>query len=236
MVWALPPHNGRARNHRARRACVLKAAAAYAAVNLAKTFLASAAAAAASASILKQLDTAVAVRRAGHQRESGAAAASLTPARGGYRATSRSGRLLRMKNIMLCLALVLGAGTAQAQYRCVADGKTTYQQAPCSGGQAVNTSGAGRGDPSSPATQQARREVAWAQRQGQIDISVASGQVFIGMTGGEAMKPWGAPHKVNRTVTASGSREQWIYKRPGIGWDQYLYVDNGLVSAVQTSR
>jgi len=53
----------------------------------------------------------------------------------------------------------------------------------------------------------------------------------IGMTQQEAVQTlWGQPESKTRTVTASGSREQWVY-----GEGRYLYFDNGRVSAI-TSR
>src|SRR6516165_6481309 len=45
----------------------------------------------------------------------------------------------------------------------------------------------------------------------------------IGMTAKQVREEtwWGPPDKVNRTVTASGSKEQWVYRYYG-----YLYFDN----------
>ena len=40
---------------------------------------------------------------------------------------------------------------------------------------------------------------------------------------------WGEPNRVNRTVTAGGVSEQWVY--PG----SYLYFRNGRVTAIQSS-
>ena len=39
---------------------------------------------------------------------------------------------------------------------------------------------------------------------------------------------WGKPDHVNRTVTASGVREQWVY--PGY---EYLYFEDGRLVAIQ---
>lgn len=39
---------------------------------------------------------------------------------------------------------------------------------------------------------------------------------------------WGKPYKINRTITASGTHEQWLY-----GSDQYLYFTNGTLTAIQ---
>jgi hypothetical protein len=39
---------------------------------------------------------------------------------------------------------------------------------------------------------------------------------------------WGKPDHVNRTVTASGVREQWVY--PGY---EYLYFEDGRLVAIE---
>lgn len=38
---------------------------------------------------------------------------------------------------------------------------------------------------------------------------------------------WGKPERINRTTTANGVREQWVYSQG------YLYFDNGRLSAIQ---
>jgi len=53
--------------------------------------------------------------------------------------------------------------------------------------------------------------------------------VRIGMTQQEVLdSSWGKPNKVNRTITANGTREQWVYDNGG-----YLYIDNGILTAIQ---
>lgn len=39
---------------------------------------------------------------------------------------------------------------------------------------------------------------------------------------------WGKPSKINRTITRNGTHEQWVY-----GDNNYLYLDNGIVTAIQ---
>ena len=59
-----------------------------------------------------------------------------------------------------------------------------------------------------------------AQRKGQ--------GVRIGMSPQQVLESsWGKPQRVNRTVTSSGTREQWIY---GGG---YIYIQNGAVITIQ---
>lgn len=54
--------------------------------------------------------------------------------------------------------------------------------------------------------------------------------VQIGMTAERAMQSsWGRPARVNRTVTGSTVREQWVYP----GHHNYLYFENGILTSVQ---
>lgn len=41
---------------------------------------------------------------------------------------------------------------------------------------------------------------------------------------------WGHPLRVNTTTTASHTREQWVYA------GGYLYLEDGVVTSIQTSR
>ena len=54
--------------------------------------------------------------------------------------------------------------------------------------------------------------------------------VFMGASAEMVRLAWGAPDEINRTTTAFGIREQWVYG------DQYLYLDNGVLTAIQTTR
>lgn len=57
----------------------------------------------------------------------------------------------------------------------------------------------------------------------------AKGGVRIGMTKEQALASnWGRPSKVNKTINANGTQEQWVY-----GDGNYLYFDNGVLTAVQ---
>lgn len=57
------------------------------------------------------------------------------------------------------------------------------------------------------------------------------GGVAVGMTKAQVYAScWGRPARINETLTAGGRHEQWVF---GGG---YLYLDNGVVTAVQTSH
>ena len=59
---------------------------------------------------------------------------------------------------------------------------------------------------------------------------VIARQVAIGMTPAMVTASWGEPENVNTTITAAGQREQWVYV------SSYVYFEDGVVSAIQTSR
>lgn len=54
----------------------------------------------------------------------------------------------------------------------------------------------------------------------------------IGMTAKQVRTGtnWGEPDKINDTIDASGSFQQWVYG------DEYLYFKNGKLVSIQTSR
>lgn len=56
-----------------------------------------------------------------------------------------------------------------------------------------------------------------------------TGGVFIGMSAEEVRTVgWGRPDSINRTTTARGTREQWVY-----GGRNYLYFEDGFLTTIQ---
>lgn len=55
-------------------------------------------------------------------------------------------------------------------------------------------------------------------------------RVGIGMTAAQVRLSWGAPESINTTTYASGDHDQWVYG------NSYVYLENGIVTAVQTSK
>lgn len=54
----------------------------------------------------------------------------------------------------------------------------------------------------------------------------------IGMTAEQAEQTWWKrPERINRTQTARGTREQWVYSQ-----GRYLYFENGILTAITDSR
>jgi hypothetical protein len=114
-----------------------------------------------------------------------------------------------------------------------ADGRVVYQDAACAGGRSVNLSGAGKSDPSSPQANQWRRIIARQARDERVAAAIAERKIFIGMTADDARQSWGAPSKINTSIGSYGRHEQWVYDR-GRSLTQYVYVQNGLVTSLQT--
>ena len=57
---------------------------------------------------------------------------------------------------------------------------------------------------------------------------VLAGRVRIGMTAAQVRMSWGPPDDINRTITAFGRTEQWVY-----GSGSYVYLRNGQVVSIQ---
>jgi len=57
---------------------------------------------------------------------------------------------------------------------------------------------------------------------------VLEGYIYIGDTKEIVLESWGQPEDINRTTTAYGTTEQWVY---GLGC--YIYFENGKVTAIQ---
>lgn len=120
--------------------------------------------------------------------------------------------------LMLALGGTPSAATAQS-YRCTVDGKVVYQQAPCPGGREIK----GQAAPTPEDSARAK-----------IELAITRRQVLIGMTAREVTRAWGEPDKINRSVSASVVREQWVYRRDRrIGNEQYLYFDDGVLTSAQ---
>ena len=73
----------------------------------------------------------------------------------------------------------------------------------------------------------AKQEAAWKAEAARL---AALPGARIGMSADTVLKKtsWGQPSSVNRTTTAAGTREQWVY-----GGGNYLYFTNGVLTAIQ---
>jgi hypothetical protein len=73
---------------------------------------------------------------------------------------------------------------------------------------------------------QAKQQAAWKAEAARL---AALPGVRIGMSADAVLtkSSWGKPASVNRTTTAYGTREQWVYG------GNYLYFTNGILTAIQ---
>lgn len=121
-----------------------------------------------------------------------------------------------MKLILFAVAMLLSA-TAQAEvYRCVENGKQVFSDVPCSkDAEKLKVSpAAGSGD----------------ETRSWVNNAIAVREVRVGMTDKEVIRSWGKLDRINKSISASGTHEQWVYYR-GSARAQYVYVDNGIVSS-----
>lgn len=119
-----------------------------------------------------------------------------------------------MRVRFLCLLLCAAAGPAAANYyKCVADGyKVRWDGQPCKSDEV---------------------ETEYDSKTKQPVVKGPQKPV-IGMTTAAVRAlplPWGSPDDVNRTVTARGQREQWVYRTGR--WSAYLYFDDGVLTTIQ---
>lgn len=119
-------------------------------------------------------------------------------------------------------ALVLVAATlpAHAQFKCTAaDGTVAFQQAPCAAGASSERLVL----PASAPAPDRPEVIRWA---------LANRRIAVGMTRDELRRVMlAAPERVNTTVAGGVRSEQQVYRRDGSTF--YVYLDDGVVSAVQ---
>lgn len=61
--------------------------------------------------------------------------------------------------------------------------------------------------------------------------AISERKIFIGMTAEQLRAAWGRPENVNSTIHANSRHEQWVY-----GTGNYVYVEDGVITSLQTSR
>lgn len=73
-----------------------------------------------------------------------------------------------------------------------------------------------------------RREYSWSD---DIWSLIEAGKVRLGMSEKQVLLSLGRPNRINRTHTAAGVSEQWVYGR--YSEYQYIYLTDGILTAVQ---
>jgi len=115
-----------------------------------------------------------------------------------------------MRYPFLLLMLVANAASGN-YYKCVSDGyKTRWDGKPCVAGE-VQTEYDSR----------TKQPLITGPQRPEIGMSAEQARALP--------HPWGEPKDVNRTTTASGVNEQWVY---GERSRRYLYFTNGILTAI----
>jgi hypothetical protein len=125
-----------------------------------------------------------------------------------------------MRNLII-FTMMVSSQAAMAANKCTsADGSVSFQDSPC----AVTTKGeVMKLDYVQPST----------ERDAKIGAAIAGGRVRTGMTAAEVKRSWGSPTKINTSVGSYGRHEQWVYERDNYK-NQYLYIQNGILTSMQT--
>jgi hypothetical protein len=133
------------------------------------------------------------------------------------------------KALLTSLFFVALPVSAGGIFKCSANGRTVFTDVPCVQASAAQQALRSR----HPAAGEAAEAHPQAQLQDEPTAQAAAGArgaLRIGMKAEHVTRSWGPPTKVNRIVTAGHVREQWVYSG-----GQYVYLDDGRVSAVQPS-
>lgn len=72
----------------------------------------------------------------------------------------------------------------------------------------------------------------YAQRGDRIE-RIANRKMWVSMERIELVYSQGSPRDVNRTTTAGGTREQWVYGSPINGTGGYAYLEGDIVTSIQ---
>lgn len=122
---------------------------------------------------------------------------------------------MKLKSIAFAVTVVLSSSAYAGAYKCQVDGKTVYQQSPCTGQTETATE---------------MKIVDNGKSTGLI-----KGNVKIGMSKDDVIWSWGKPTKINDSYVAGHVNEQWVYDR-GNFRSQYLYFEDGLLKSWQNSN
>ena len=75
--------------------------------------------------------------------------------------------------------------------------------------------------------------------QEKVKNAIMDNEIFIGMTEAQLLASRGNPCDINRTVTQSGAKEQWVFahNKFNFGWcsiaSVYVYIEEGKVTSWQ---
>lgn len=137
-----------------------------------------------------------------------------------------------MKPQVLATVLLLVAAPAWAINKCTnANGKVSFQDAPCAGqGEKIEVRPAsGHADPAKQGDALAQRDKIKADNA--MAEAIRTHKPLVGMTAAQLQESMGTPTRVNASNYNGVLHDQLIYERPGETW--YVYTRNGRVEAFQ---
>lgn len=126
----------------------------------------------------------------------------------------------------LALALVTWSTPANAQYKCVVNGKTSFQDQPCTGAGEQSKLNLAPVPPSAAVPKRT------AEHETAIGQGILHGIPLKTMTMAELERTLGRPLKINTTNGALGYSDQRIYEKDGRTW--YVYTDGREVTSTQS--
>ncbi|MFW1807586.1 DUF4124 domain-containing protein [Acinetobacter ursingii] len=127
-----------------------------------------------------------------------------------------------MKYLLLCFMLFSFPAMAQI-YQCKTSTGQVFQDKPCAGSKELENK------VRKAQSEERARKAAYERQQAEYESRI---EPKIGMTSGQAENStWGYPDDVNKTTTASGVHEQWVYRR--MYKSKYLYFQNGILTSIQ---
>lgn len=115
-----------------------------------------------------------------------------------------------------------------------ADGKVSFQDAPCLGaGQVISTRQTIAPPSVNGAVPDWKSRAAEADKRLAIVAAIDRREPAIGMNGGQLQQAMGLPNRINTGDYKTGSTQQRIYEQANTTW--YVYTDGATVTAVQAS-
>lgn len=132
------------------------------------------------------------------------------------------------------LIAVLLVAPAWAVNKCTgADGKVTFQDAPCADGkgETLHIRSAPRLADSSFATGEAQARLEKMKRDNDMAEAIRTRKPLVGMTVAQLQEAMGLATKANADNYNGTQREQLIYERAQATW--YVYTRNGMVESIQ---
>lgn len=141
----------------------------------------------------------------------------------------------RIKQALFTGFFALLCSQAWAVNKCTgADGKVSFQDAPCVGkGEAITVRPAAAPSSTNSAAPDWKRLSAESDKRLAVLASIDRREPAIGMTFEQLQQAMGLPNRINTGEYKTGSTQQRIYEQAGKTW--YVYTDGATVTAVQAS-